>query len=668
MRWTLHRSESSIRRMRFELSSHFSPCGDQPQAIAELAQGVREGKRYQTLLGVTGSGKTYTMASLIAEVQKPTLIMAHNKTLAAQLFSEFRQFFPNNAVEYFVSYYDYYQPEAYVPASDTYIEKDSSINEHIDRMRHAATRALLEREDVVIVASVSCIYGLGSPEAYAGMLLYMELGRSMDPRKAIAKLVELQYQRNQTGFQRGCFRVRGDVLEIFPAHAEDFAVRVEFFGDEIDAISRIDPLTGKRLESLHKYTVFPCSHFVTPKAQLERAMQAIREELDLRLSELRAAGRLLEAQRLEQRTLFDLEMMRETGFCTGVENYSRHLTGRAPGEPPPTLLDYLPSNALVILDESHVTVPQIGAMFRGDRARKQTLVDYGFRLPSALDNRPLQFHEFEAIVPQTIYVSATPGDYELRQSGGVFVEQVIRPTGLLDPEVEVRPAQSQVDDFVDQARAVIERGHRVLATCLTKRMAEDLSAYLGELNLRVRYLHSDIDTIERVEILRDLRLGSFDILIGINLLREGLDLPEVALVCIFDADQEGFLRSQRSLIQTIGRAARNAEGRVILYAERITPSMQAAIDETARRRRKQMAWNEAQGITPRTICKQIPETLQAIYELDYARIPEVAEPEPKDEAARQARRQELERLMHEAAADLRFEDAARYRDAWQALA
>ncbi|MDQ7010722.1 MAG: excinuclease ABC subunit UvrB [Mariprofundaceae bacterium] len=650
--------------MPFKLSGDFTPQGDQPQAIAKLVEGIRFGARHQVLLGVTGSGKTYTMACVIEQVQKPTLIMAPNKTLAAQLYGEFRQFFPDNAVEYFVSYYDYYQPEAYVPASDTYIEKDSSINEHIDRMRHSATRALLEREDVIIVASVSCIYGLGSPEAYANMLQYFEVGREQDQRAAVKKLVELQYGRNDTDFHRGTFRVRGDVLEIFPAHAEDFAIRVEFFGDDVEAISRFDPLTGKRLEALHKYTVFPKSHFVTPRDQLLRAMEAIRAELAERLAELHDQGKLVEAQRLEQRTLFDLEMIQEIGYCTGVENYSRHLTGRKPGEPPPTLLDYLPNNALVVIDESHVTVPQIGGMFKGDRSRKQTLVDYGFRLPSALDNRPLQFHEFEAAVPQTIYVSATPGPYEMEKTSGVFVEQVIRPTGLVDPEVGVRPASSQVDDFVSEANAVVEKGFRVLATCLTKRMAEDLSEYLNDLGMKVRYLHSDIDTVERMEILRDLRLGVFDILIGINLLREGLDLPEVALVAIFDADKEGFLRSERSLIQTIGRAARNVEGRVILYADTITDSMRRAMDETERRRTKQLAWNAEHGITPQTIKKEIQDILGSVYELDYGHIPEVEEAEavyatPEERANRIT---ELERLMFEAAAALRFEDAAKYRD------
>ena len=648
--------------MRFRLAGDFKPSGDQPQAISELVEGVAEGRRHQTLLGVTGSGKTFSMACVIERTQKPTLIMAPNKTLAAQLYGEFKQFFPDNAVEYFVSYYDYYQPEAYVPSSDTYIEKDSSINEQIDRMRHAATRALLERQDVIIVASVSCIYGLGSPEAYAGMLLYLECGRETDQRAAVNKLVELQYQRNDMDFHRGTFRLRGDVLEIFPAHAEDFGVRIEFFGDEVDAISRFDPLTGRRIEALQKYTVFPKSHYVAPREKLLTAMQAIKAELAERLAELYEQNRLVEAQRLEQRTIFDLEMIQEVGYCTGVENYSRHLTGRQPGEPPPTLLDYLPANALVMLDESHVTVPQIGGMFKGDRSRKQTLVDFGFRLPSALDNRPLMFHEFEAMVPQSIYVSATPGAYELEKSGGVIAEQIIRPTGLTDPEIEVRPAISQVDDFVSAANEVIAGGFRVLATCLTKRMAEDLSEYLNNLGLKVRYLHSDIDTVERMEILRDLRLGTFDVLIGINLLREGLDLPEVALVAIFDADKEGFLRSERSLVQTIGRAARNVEGRVILYADRVTDSMQRAIDETRRRRRKQQQYNAEHGITPQTIRSEIKDILGSVYEMDYGHIPEVAEPEPLSGASRAARINELERLMTEAAADLRFEDAAGYRD------
>lgn len=648
--------------MTFKLVGNFIPSGDQPTAIDTLVHGLENNEPHQVLLGVTGSGKTYTMACVIERSQKPTLILAPNKTLAAQLYGEFKQFFPENAVEYFVSYYDYYQPEAYVPASDTFIEKDSAINDHIDRMRHAATRTLLEREDVIIIASVSCIYGLGSPEAYANMLQYFEVGREQDQRAAVNKLVELQYTRNDMDFHRGTFRLRGDVLEIYPADAENTAIRVEFFGDDIDAISRFNPLTGQRIESLHKYTVFPKSHFVTPRSTLLKAMESIKVELSEHLAELHTQNKLVEAQRLEQRTIFDLEMIQEIGHCTGMENYSRHLSGRAPGEAPPTLLDYLPNNAVVMLDESHVTVPQIGGMFKGDRARKQTLVDFGFRLPSALDNRPLQFHEFEAIAPQIIHVSATPGKYELEKTGGVFVEQVIRPTGLIDPEIEVRPASAQVDDFIGAANQVIAKGDRVLATCLTKRMAEDLAEYLTDVGLKVRYLHSDINTIERMEILRDLRLGEFDILVGINLLREGLDLPEVSLVCIFDADKEGFLRSVRSLIQTIGRAARNAEGRVILYADKITKSMQQAMDETARRREKQMAYNQKHGITPLTIKKEIQDILGSVYNLDYAHIPEVEEPKVFTAYEKGVRINELERLMTEAAADLRFEDAVKYRD------
>lgn len=648
--------------MRFTLKCEFEPQGDQPQAIAELVAGIEAGEKHQTLLGVTGSGKTFSMACVIEKTQKPTLILAPNKTLAAQLYGEFKQFFPDNAVEYFVSYYDYYQPEAYVPSSDTYIEKDSAINEQIDRMRHAATRALLEREDVIIVASVSCIYGLGSPEAYSKMLQYFEVGREVDQRTVVNKLVELQYERNDMDFHRGTFRVRGDVIEVFPAHAEDFAIRVELFGDEIDAISKFDPLTGKRLQSLHKYTVFPKSHFVTPRNLLVRAMDTIKEELAERLAELYDQKKLVEAQRLEQRTIFDLEMIQEIGYCSGVENYSRHLTGQEAGKPPPTLLDYLPNNGLVMIDESHVTVPQIGAMFKGDRSRKQTLVDFGFRLPSALDNRPLQFHEFEAVVPQNLYVSATPSAYEMEKSGGVFAEQVIRPTGLLDPKIEIRPASTQVDDFVSAAHEVIGQGFRVLATCLTKRMAEDLTEYLNNLDLKVRYLHSDIDTVERMEILRDLRLGVFDVLVGINLLREGLDLPEVALVTIFDADKEGFLRSERSLIQTIGRAARNTEGRVILYADKITKSMQKAMHETERRREKQMAYNDRHGITPQTVKSAIKDILGSVYEMDYGHIPEVEETAPLNAYDAALRIKELERLMTEAAADLRFEDAGKFRD------
>ncbi|MDX8384192.1 MAG: excinuclease ABC subunit UvrB [Ghiorsea sp.] len=648
--------------MQLTLAGDYTPKGDQPQAIQALVQGLEADDAHQVLLGVTGSGKTYTMACVIEATQKPTLVLAPNKTLAAQLYGEFKQFFPDNAVEYFVSYYDYYQPEAYVPASDTFIEKDSAINEHIDRMRHAATRALLEREDVIIIASVSCIYGLGSPEAYANMLQYFEIGREQDMRVAVNKLIELQYTRNDMDFHRGTFRVRGDVLEIYPADAEDTAIRVEFFGDDIDAISRFNPLTGQRLETLHKYTVFPKTHFATPRSTLLHAMKTIKVELSERLAVLYDENKLVEAQRLEQRTMFDLEMIQEIGHCTGMENYSRHLSGQQEGLPPPTLLDYLPNNALVMLDESHVTVPQIGGMFKGDRARKQTLVDFGFRLPSALDNRPLQFHEFEEAAPQMIHVSATPGNYELGKTEGSFVEQIIRPTGLIDPEIEIRPAVTQVDDFIGAANEVIKKGFRVLATCLTKRMAEDLTEYLSDAGLRVRYLHSDINTIERMEILRDLRLGKFDVLIGINLLREGLDLPEVSLVTIFDADKEGFLRSVRSLIQTIGRAARNAEGKVILYADKITKSMQQAMDETARRREKQSAYNKKHGITPTTIKKDIQDVLGSVYNMDYGHIPEIAEPEALTSYEKEARIAELERLMTEAAVDLRFEDAAQYRD------
>lgn len=653
--------------MKFKLEGEFTPQGDQPRAIAELVAGLNRGDRHQVLLGVTGSGKTYSMACVIEASQKPTLVLAPNKTLAAQLYGEFKQFFPHNAVEYFVSYYDYYQPEAYVPSSDTFIEKDSAINEHIDRMRHSATRALLEREDVIIIASVSCIYGLGSPEAYANMLQYFEVGRSQDQRAAVNKLVELQYTRNDLDFHRGTFRLRGDVLEVYPADAEDNAIRVEFFGDDIDAISRFNPLTGQRIESLHKYTVFPKSHFVTPRSTLLAAMENIKVELSERLAVLYDENKLVEAQRLEQRTMFDLEMIQEIGHCTGMENYSRHLSGRDPGDPPPTLLDYLPNNAVVVIDESHVTVPQIGGMFKGDRARKQTLVDFGFRLPSALDNRPLQFHEFEASAKQIIHVSATPGDYEMKKTGGLFSAQIIRPTGLIDPEIEMRPASSQVEDFISEVQGVIARGNRVLATCLTKRMAEDLAEYLSDAGLKARYLHSDIDTIERMEILRDLRLGIFDILIGINLLREGLDLPEVSLVAIFDADKEGFLRSFRSLTQTIGRAARNVEGRVILYADKTTDSMRKAMDETSRRRQKQMAYNQTHNITPKTIIKGIQDILGSVYNMDYSSIPEIAEPEVLTPHERDIRLSVLERHMLEAAADLRFEDAAKHRDEIQQL-
>jgi excinuclease ABC subunit B len=602
---------------RFELATPFQPTGDQPAAIEALTQGLIEGRKAQVLLGVTGSGKTYTMANVIARVNKPTLILCHNKTLAAQLFSEFREFFPSNAVEYFVSYYDYYQPEAYIASTDTYIEKDSQINDEIDKLRHSATRSLLERDDVIIVSSISCIYGLGSPEAYEGLLLYLEVGREMKRQEMLRKLIEIQYKRNDVDFHRGTFRVRGDVVEIFPAYEEERAIRIEFFGDEIESISEIDPLRGVRVGKLPRVTIYPGSHYVTTLENRRRAMESIRIELRERLTELKALGKLVEAQRLEQRTLYDLEMIEEMGFCQGIENYSRHLTGRSSGEAPPTLLEYFPKDWLLLVDESHVTVPQIGGMYRGDRARKMSLVEHGFRLPSALDNRPLNFQEWEGCLNQTVYVSATPGEYELTKTGGEVVEQVIRPTGLVDPLVEVRPASKQVDDLLEEIRKRVERNERVLVTTLTKKFAEDLAKYYQERGIKVKYLHSDIETLERIEILRDLRLGTFDVLIGINLLREGLDLPEVSLVAILDADKEGFLRSERSLIQTIGRAARNAEGFVLLYAERVTESMQKAIGETARRRRIQEEFNAKNGITPQTIRKAIPSPISTGSDDDY---------------------------------------------------
>jgi excinuclease ABC subunit B len=600
-----NRSAPRFRGRKFSLKTPLVPTGDQPAAIEALVRGVNEGRRSQVLLGATGTGKTFTMANVIAQVNKPTLVLCHNKTLAAQLFSEFREFFPENAVEYFVSYYDYYQPEAYIPSTDTYIEKDSQINEEIDKLRHSATRSLLERDDVLIVSSVSCIYGLGSPEAYEGQLLYLEAGRELRRQDMLRKLVEIQYKRNDVDFHRGTFRVRGDVVEVFPAYEEERAIRIEFFGDEIESLSEIDPLRGVRTARLQRVTIYPGSHYVTTVENRRRAIESVRIELRERLGELKAAGRLLEAQRLEQRTLFDLEMIEELGFCQGIENYSRHLTGRAPGQAPPTLLEYFPKGWLLIVDESHVTVPQIGGMYRGDRARKSTLVEHGFRLPSALDNRPLNFEEWEASVHQAVYVSATPGNYELEKAGGELVEQVIRPTGLLDPVVEVRRASTQVDDLLGEIRKRVEKGDRVLVTALTKKLAEDLTQYYRERQVRVKYLHSDIETLERIEILRDLRLGAFDVLIGINLLREGLDLPEVSLVAILDADKEGFLRSDRSLIQTIGRAARNADGFVILYAEKVTESMRRALDETSRRRAIQEEHNRKHGIVPTTIRKAI---------------------------------------------------------------
>jgi excinuclease ABC subunit B len=649
---------------KFELKSDYQPRGDQPQAIRELVEGIRRGDRHQVLLGVTGSGKTFTMANVVDEVQRPTLVLAHNKTLAAQLYGEFKELFPNNAVEYFVSYYDYYQPEAYVPVTDTYIEKDSSINEEIDKMRHSATRSLLSRRDVLIVASVSCIYGLGSPEAYFGMLVRLEEGMELDRNSLLKRLVEIQYERNDVDFHRGSFRVRGDTVEIFPAYEEDRALRIEFFGDEIEAVSEIDPLRGRVLDRIGRTTIFPASHYVATRPTLERAIKEIQEELRERIQYFRERNMLLEAQRIEQRTLFDIEMMEEMGYCQGIENYSRFLDGRQPGEPPATLFDYFPADALLFIDESHVSVSQVGAMYRGDRSRKETLVNYGFRLPSALDNRPLTFEEFEARALQTLYVSATPADYELQKAQGVVVEQIVRPTGLVDPPIEVRPAREQVDDLIHEIRATVQKDYRVLVTTLTKRMAEDLTGYLEELGIRVRYLHSDIHTVERMEIIRDLRQGKFDVLVGINLLREGLDLPEVALVAILDADKEGFLRSARSLIQICGRAARNVDGRVIMYADMVTRSMQACLDETGRRRAAQLAYNAEHGITPETVKKSLRTILEDIAEKDYVELPLVAEEEGEYRSPAELRR-EIERVKKEmlkAAADLEFEKAAELRD------
>jgi excinuclease ABC subunit B len=653
---------------RFRLVSDFEPRGDQPRAIEELAAGVGRGDRHQVLLGVTGSGKTFTVASVVARVNRPTLVLAHNKTLAAQLYQEFKTFFPENAVEYFVSYYDYYQPEAYVPQSDTYIEKEATINDDIDRMRLSATRSLFERRDVVIVASVSCIYGLGSPEAYYGMLLFVRKGESLDRRDLLAKLVEARYERNDYELKRGTFRVRGDVVEIVPAY-EETGIRIELYGDEVEAISSFDPLTGKTVARLAQVAIYPSSHYVTPRPRLDEAVKAIEVELLERKTALEREGKLLEAQRLHQRTMFDLEMLREVGYCHGIENYSRHLSGRAPGEPPPTLLDYLPKDALMVIDESHQSVPQVRGMYHGDRQRKQTLVEFGFRLPSALDNRPLNFDEFEARLGQVLYVSATPGPYELQKSSGVVVEQVIRPTGLMDPKVEVRPVKGQVDDLLAEIRIRAARSERVLVTTLTKRMAEDLTEYYHDLGVRVRYLHSDIETLERVRILRDLRKGEFDVLVGINLLREGLDLPEVSLVAILDADKEGFLRSGGSLIQTIGRAARNVEGTAILYADVTTDSMGTAIAETNRRRALQEAYNKENGITPESIRKSIGELLSSVYEADYVAVPEVDEPAERyrslEELEKEARA--LEKQMREAAKALEFEKAAELRDRIRAL-
>jgi excinuclease ABC subunit B len=653
---------------QFHLVTSFRPKGDQPQAIRKLAAGVRAGKSHQVLLGVTGSGKTFTVANVIAQVNLPTLILAPNKTLAAQLYGEFQEFFPDNAVEYFVSYYDYYQPEAYVPQADLYIEKDSSINEAIDRMRHSATRSLFDRNDVIIVASVSCIYGLGSPEAYHGMLLYLEQGVEKDRREVLGKLVEILYERNDIDFHRGTFRVRGDRVEIFPAYEEDRAIRVDFWGDTVEAIREIDPLRGKTLRQLKKVTIYPASHYVTPDRVRRQAMAAIEAELGERVEWFREQGKLLEAQRLEERTRFDLEMMRELGFCHGIENYSRHLTGRAAGEPPPTLLDYLPRESLVVIDESHITIPQLQGMFRGDRSRKQTLVDYGFRLPSALDNRPLSFEEFETRVQQLVYVSATPGPYEVKQAKGHTVEQIVRPTGLMDPQIVVKAAVNQVDDLLGEIRARLAKGERVLVTTLTKRMAEDLTEYYQDLGLKVRYLHSDITTLERMEIIRDLRLGVFDVLVGINLLREGLDLPEVSLVAILDSDKEGFLRSERSLIQTCGRAARNVHGQVLFYADHVTPSMAAAIEETDRRRRLQETYNQEHGITPETIQSKIKDVLASVYEADYVTVPMAAEEQAPyliDNIPATIKR--LKKEMQAAARKQEFERAATLRDRIRAL-
>lgn len=643
----------------FKIVSPFEPSGDQPEAIKELCEGLNRGDRSQVLLGVTGSGKTFTMAKIIEQAKRPALIMAPNKILAAQLYSEMKEFFPNNHVEYFVSYYDYYQPEAYIPKTDTYIEKDSAINEQIDRMRHGATRNVLEDRDVIIVASVSCIYGLGSMESYSSMAFGLKVGDVLDPQDIYRNLAELQYERNQINFVRSTFRVNGDTLDIFPAHYEDRAWRISFFGDEIESISEIDSLTGKKTAELNEITVYPANHYVTPRPALSQAITHIREDLEIRLNELKAENKLLEAQRLEQRTRFDLEMLESTGHCKGIENYSRYLTGRAPGEPPPTLFEYLPKNALLFVDESHISVPQIGAMFRGDFNRKSTLADYGFRLPSCIDNRPLKFEEWDRMRPQSIFVSATPGDWELEQSKGTFAEQVIRPTGLTDPLCLVRPVENQIDDLMNECKKTAANGERVLVTTLTKKMAEDLTEYLKDNGIKVRYLHSDIDTLERIEIIRDLRLGVFDVLVGINLLREGLDIPECSLVAILDADKEGFLRSTRSLIQTIGRAARNAHGRVILYADKITGSIKAALDETNRRREKQIKYNIEHGITPQTIKKSISSTLKEMTETDFVKDDAASKEDIKNI---EKKIKEYTKLMKEAALNLEFEQAVIYRD------
>ncbi|SFJ41619.1 excinuclease ABC subunit UvrB [Jannaschia pohangensis] len=648
---------------KFVMKTDFSAAGDQPTAIVELTQGLIDGEQDQVLLGATGTGKTFTMARIIEETQRPAIILAPNKTLAAQLYGEFKGFFPDNAVEYFVSYYDYYQPEAYVPRSDTFIEKESQINEQIDRMRHSATRALLERDDVIIVASVSCIYGIGSVETYGAMTQDLIAGSDYDQRKVMADLIAQQYKRNDAGFARGSFRVRGDSLEIWPAHLDDRAWRLSFFGEELESITEFDPLTGKKTDTFDKIRIYANSHYVTPRPTMQQAMKGIKHELQVRLDQLVGEGKLLEAQRLEQRTNFDLEMLEATGVCNGIENYSRYLTGRAPGEPPPTLFEYIPDNAIVFADESHVSVPQIGGMYKGDFRRKMTLAEHGFRLPSCMDNRPLKFEEWDAMRPQSVFVSATPAAWEMEQTGGVFTEQVIRPTGLLDPEVEIRPVGTQVDDLLDEIRKVNARGMRTLCTTLTKRMAEDLTEYLHEQGIKVRYMHSDIDTIERIEILRDLRLGAFDVLIGINLLREGLDIPECGLVAILDADKEGFLRSETSLVQTIGRAARNADGRVIMYADRITGSMERAMRETDRRRAKQMAYNEEHGITPATVKKNVEDILAGLYkgDVDMNRVTAKID-KPMVGANLMAHLDALRTQMRKAAENLEFEEAARLRD------
>jgi excinuclease ABC subunit B len=665
-------------KQRFRVQSAFAPAGDQPKAISELVDGLESGLAAQTLLGVTGSGKTFTIANVIAAVQRPTIIMAHNKTLAAQLYGEFKEFFPDNAVEYFVSYYDYYQPEAYVPASDTFIEKDASINDHIEQMRLSATKALLERDDAIIVATVSAIYGLGDPKSYLSMMLHLDRGDVIDQRDLLRRLAELQYTRNDIEFHRGTYRVRGDVIDVYPAESDRDAIRIELFGDEVDQIAWFDPLTGEVLRKVPRATIYPKTHYVTPRETLLEATEHIKEELRERLKQLRDNNKLVEAQRLEQRTLYDIEMIMELGYCSGIENYSRYLSGRDPGQAPPTLFDYLPDSALLVLDESHVTVPQIGAMYRGDRSRKETLVEYGFRLPSALDNRPMKFEEWEQQAPQMIFVSATPSKYEAANAQQI-VEQVVRPTGLVDPQVEVRPASNQVDDLLAEINLVVARKERVIVTVLTKRMAEDLTEYLAEHNVRVRYLHSDIDTVERVEIIRDLRIGEFDVLVGINLLREGIDMPEVSLVTILDADKEGFLRSETSMIQTIGRAARNVNGRAILYADRMTGSMQRAIDETERRRNKQIAFNAEHGITPRGISKSVADIMEGASQIPGKRgkggARKAAEPDAEyrvdaqllspAELAKTITR--LEDKMYEAAKNLEFEQAARYRDELERL-